>query len=346
MGVSILRDKNGTAVDAAITTTLCIGLLNAFSSGIGGGGFAIVSMPPGKHVEFDNDMWEPHPELAANKLREESAQLSIGKEKHARVMAIDFREESPAASTEQMYAKAGRKASQVGGLAVSVPGELRGLEAAYKMYGKVPWHELVQPVADLARGWQVSRELARRIRLFGGFMLDDPTWAAVYAPRGALLVEGEWIKRDSYADTLEIIARKGPEALYSGTIADDIIDTVKSAGGILTHDDLRDYKARVYPAVSGTFAGQKVYTVDAPASGSVMLGMLHILEPMLNKTHCWGTNSSHNLIEAMKFAFGARSEVTDPKFAKNLTRLAEFRTPEWADVHRALITVRTFTRLY
>ena len=105
LGVSILRDKNGTAVDAAVTTTLCIGLLNAFSSGIGGGGFMIVRVPSDA----------PHPSAEA---------------KEAGVWAIDFRETSPASSDKGMYGsdKAGRDAAQVGGLAVGVPGELRGLE--------------------------------------------------------------------------------------------------------------------------------------------------------------------------------------------------------------------------
>lgn len=106
LGVSILRDKNGTAADAAVTTTLCIGLLNAFASGIGGGGFMVVRVP-------------------------DDAPLPGDKEREAGIWAIDFRETSPAKSDKWMYGveKAGRMAAQVGGLAVGVPGELRGLEA-------------------------------------------------------------------------------------------------------------------------------------------------------------------------------------------------------------------------
>jgi gamma-glutamyltranspeptidase/glutathione hydrolase/leukotriene-C4 hydrolase len=105
LGVSILRDLNGTAVDAAVTTTLCIGLLNAFSSGIGGGGFMVVKVP-------------------------DDAPLPGREETEAGIWAIDFRETSPRKSKKSMYGekKAGRAAAQVGGLAVGVPGELRGLE--------------------------------------------------------------------------------------------------------------------------------------------------------------------------------------------------------------------------
>jgi gamma-glutamyltranspeptidase/glutathione hydrolase/leukotriene-C4 hydrolase len=99
------------------------------------------------------------------------------------VVAIDFRETSPANSEKEMYGvkKAGRMAAQVGGLAVGVPGELRGLELgtwtvtrlgnvdqiAHSLYGSLPWEEVVMPVAKLARGWQVSRSLAGRLRVFG-----------------------------------------------------------------------------------------------------------------------------------------------------------------------------------
>lgn len=104
------------------------------------------------------------------------------------VVAIDFRETSPEASEKEMYGAkgAGIMASAVGGLAVGVPGELRGLQAgessslpldlgvsvklmeAHEMYGRLPWEELVRPVAEIAKnGWKVSRELARRLRLFG-----------------------------------------------------------------------------------------------------------------------------------------------------------------------------------
>lgn len=108
LGLTVLRDMNGTAVDAAITTTLCIGLLNAFASGVGGGGFMVVHVPD--TFPKDDPVWE---EAGTHG-----------------VVAIDFRETSPKGSEKEMYGsnRAGRVAAQVGGMAVGVPGELRGLE--------------------------------------------------------------------------------------------------------------------------------------------------------------------------------------------------------------------------
>ncbi|WWC87225.1 gamma-glutamyltransferase [Kwoniella dendrophila CBS 6074] len=324
LGLSILKNKNGSAVDAAITTTLCIGLLNAFSSGIGGGGFMVIKIP--NEYRSDNNIVD---EIIEN-----------GEEK---VISIDFRETSPAKSEKEMYGveKAGRIAAQVGGLAIGVPGELRGLELAHSMYGKLPWKEVVMPVAELARGWKVSRELARRLRVFGQFMLTSPTWAAIYAPRGQLLVEGDYIQRINYGKTLEKIAEEGAQAFYRGEIANSTIKTISAAGGIMTLDDLKGYKARAYPAIHSTFMGKEIYTTDVPSSGGILLGFLRILEPFNIPSTGGLTNplNVHRLLEAMKFAFGARSEITDPapEFGGNLTRFKEYYEGNWADEKRKMI---------
>ncbi|OXC69401.1 gamma-glutamyltransferase [Cryptococcus neoformans] len=326
LGLSILQDKNGSAVDAAITTTLCIGLLNAFSSGIGGGGFMVVRVP------------ETH-EIKDQVLRDIGYDDELGE---SRVVALDFRETSPALCEKDTYGthKAGRMAAQVGGLAIGVPGELRGLEAAHKLYGTLPWKDVVMPVAELAKGWRVSRELARRLRLFGDFMLSSPTWSAVYAPRGPLLVEGDFIQRLNYGKTLEKIAEEGASAFYQGEIAESSVKTIAKAGGVMTLDDLKSFKALSYPAIHSTFMSKEIYTTSAPSSGGVMLGLLNVLEP-LNITSNNGLKNPlnlHRFIEALKFAFGARSWVTDPAFAKDKKRFEEVYTKEWADEIREKIT--------
>lgn len=80
------------------------------------------------------------------------------------VFTLDFREKAPAASYPTMYAS-DPDASRRGGMSIAVPGELRGLEEAHKRWGTLPWHELVQPSIDIASGWTVDAELARRIRV-------------------------------------------------------------------------------------------------------------------------------------------------------------------------------------
>lgn len=257
MGTDILR-KGGNAVDAAITTTICIGLLNAFSSGIGGGGFMVVRVP--SRSEFiderqkhgDGLPWSEHTESRNN----------------SKVTAIDFRETSPEASHKDLYIPI-PGSSQVGGLSVGVPGELRGLQTAFERYGsgRFSWDQLFEPNVKLARGgWRVSRELARRFRIFGQFMVGKPEWEATYRPRGEMLVEGDWMNRQNYSIALEEIGKNGADYFYKDSwIAEEIIQKVKEEGGIMTKEDLEGYKPRVYDAIEGSYHGRKVYTTDAPS---------------------------------------------------------------------------------
>jgi hypothetical protein len=141
IGVQVLKD-GGNAVDAAIAGTLCIGVVNMFSSGIGGGGFMVVRIP-----------------------------TENGKPDH---FVIDFRETAPAASNTTMFNK-NPASSMWGGLSVGVPGELKGLDEAHRRWGKLPWKRLVQPSIDLANGWTVGRELAKRIQVRAITRIDDST---------------------------------------------------------------------------------------------------------------------------------------------------------------------------
>ena len=155
IGVDVLKD-GGNAVDAAIAATLCIGVVNMFSlvskinkssnlylhillrSGIGGGGFMTVRIPSSNQ--------------SANSL----------------VYTIDFREVAPASSNSTMF-KSNPQSAKFGGLAIGVPGELRGLEEAHRRWGTLPWIRLFAPSISLAQGWEVDTELGKRIPV-GSFL--------------------------------------------------------------------------------------------------------------------------------------------------------------------------------
>lgn len=174
IGTQVLRE-GGTATDAGIAAVLCIGVTNMFSSGIGGGGFLVIR-PSTTHANLNSQCTGP--------------------------ISIDFRETAPAASYARMFTARPhepdfdpKRASRVGGLSVGVPGEIRGLEAAYKTCGGgVPWARLFQPSADLARSSFVGKELARRLNFapFGGtpfsaWMLKAPVWRDQFVRDGKLL---------------------------------------------------------------------------------------------------------------------------------------------------------------
>lgn len=104
--------------------------------------------------------------------------------------------------------------SKWGGLAVGVPGELRGLAEMHKRWGRLSWKRVVSPSAKLAMGWTVSKELAGRLERLGQFILNDPDWKPIFAPRGVFLKEGEHISRLSYGETLRSVAEHGAEVFY------------------------------------------------------------------------------------------------------------------------------------
>ncbi|RPD59787.1 gamma-glutamyltranspeptidase [Lentinus tigrinus ALCF2SS1-6] len=300
IGVDTMK-AGGNAVDAAVSTTLCIGVVNMFSSGIGGGGFMTVRIPPS---------------------------VANGK---SEVFTIDFRETAPALSNKTMYID-DPLASRWGGLAVGVPGELRGLEEAHRRWGTLPWKDLVKPAADLAKGWTVQTELERRIEMFSPLMLNAPDWRAVFAPDGQLLKKGDIIRRTNLSRTLETIAQEGPGAFYEGPIADAIVEKIKATGGILSHEDLENYQVIVQPALQGSYRGRKIYTPHAPTSGPVLLHMLNLIEHYPDLIQDGSTLLNiHRSIEAMKFGFAARTRVGDPAFHDHVERIAEIPTKEYAD---------------
>ncbi|SJX66047.1 related to gamma-glutamyltransferase [Sporisorium reilianum f. sp. reilianum] len=310
VGMDVLLEK-GTAVDAAVASTLCVGVLNMFSSGIGGGGFMIIRDP--------TPCFDKHSK-------------SYDCVEHT---TIDFRETAPAAANKTMYVGRVPKA-QFGGLAVGVPGELRGLQEAHKRYGKLAWKRLVQPSIELAKAATVSKELARRLSYFGEFMFADPTWRDIFVDEhtGELKKEGDTFHRLAYARTLQTIADHGPDAFYTGAIAESLVETTQAHGGILTLQDLHDYKVVVKPALQGTWLGKRVYITHAPTSGPILLSVLNILSliPDFTSTAEITSLNMHRFVEALKFGFGQRTELADPAFmaGDDLDRISRIPTMDEA----------------
>lgn len=310
IGLDVLLEK-GTAVDAAIASTLCTGVLNMFSSGIGGGGFMIVRDPTPCYTK------------------------GAKKGDCVEHISIDFRETAPAAANKTMYVGRVPKA-QFGGLAVGVPGELRGLEEAHKRFGKLPWKRLVQPSVELAKSARVSKELARRLGYFGLFMLEDPAWSDIFVDpsTGELKKEADTIHRRAYARTLQAIADHGPDAFYSGPIAKSMVQTTQEHGGILTLEDLASYSVVVKPAIKGTWLGKQIYTTPAPTSGPIVLSILNMLSLIPDFTTGGPTSlNMHRFVETLKFGFGQRTELADPAFMapEDLDRIAQIPTMQEAE---------------
>ncbi|KAI1271276.1 gamma-glutamyltransferase 1 [Xylaria sp. FL0933] len=285
IGIDVLK-KGGNAADALVATQFCIGVIGMYHSGIGGGGFMLVRSCEGKY-EF-----------------------------------IDFRETAPAAAFQDMYNN-NTALSLYGGLASGVPGELRGLERLHKNYGSLPWKELVMPAVKVARyGFKVTEDLVHYMETTtpsNKFLTDDPTWAIDFAPHGYLVKLGETITRKRYADTLETIANDGPDAFYTGPIAEATIAALTKQNGTMTLEDLKNYTVAIRKPSEITYRGYKLTGTSAPSGGIVTLSTLNIVNGYEDFGDPAAINlTTHRLDEAMRFAYGQRSELGDPLFVEGL----------------------------
>jgi len=151
------------------------------------------------------------------------------------------------------------------------------------------------------------------------FLSVDPAWALDFAPNGTRLGLGDIITRKRYADTLEIIANQGPDAFYSGPIAETMVKALQAANGTMTLDDLRDYTIAIRNVSEIDYRGYRIVSTTAPSSGVVLLNVLKILEGYDDFFSSGSLNlSTHRLDEAIRFGYGQRTNLGDPVFVKGL----------------------------
>jgi gamma-glutamyltranspeptidase/glutathione hydrolase len=288
-GASVMA-VGGNAVDAAVATGFALAVTHPSAGNIGGGGFMVVRTPDGKATAFD------------------------------------FRERAPLGSTRTMYldkeGKIVRGLTAAGYLAPGVPGTVRGMALAHKRFGRLAWKDVVMPAVTLAeKGFVLSESLARSLnREVSGQMAKFPASVAAYGkPGGGEWKAGDRIVLGDLAKTLRSIATDGPDAFYTGWIADAIASDMKANGGLITKEDLAKYEAKEREPVRGTYKGYEIISMPPPSSGGVALvEMLNILEPMnLKAKGLLTADALHLQIEAMRRAYLDRARhLGDPDFVK------------------------------
>jgi gamma-glutamyltranspeptidase/glutathione hydrolase len=299
-GVAALK-AGGNAVDAACAAALVLGVVHPDASGIGGGGFALV------HIAKDGQ-----------------------------TRALDFRERAPAALTAASFLKDGKPipgASARGGLAVGVPGEVRGLAEMVRRWGALPFRRCVDPAARLAaRGFPVSWRLAQNIAGVDAKAAgEDRRLIELFAAKPVR--EGDVIKRPDLAWTLGKL-RGGADAFYKGEIAAEIVKAVRAAGGVMTAEDLAAYTVVERAPVEMSFRGLRVASMPPPSSGGVALietlGTWQARHPSDADVARLSRGSSaalHPLVEALKHGFADRARhLGDPDFVQvDVARLIDPR---------------------
>lgn len=312
IGASMLR-QGGHAVDAAVSTALCVGVVNPVGSGIGGGAFMIV--------------------------RSSST---------SKTQAYDMRETAPGAASQNMYAN-NLNNKYSGALSMGVPGEIAGLHEAWLQHGRLNWRTLFQPAIKLARdGFVVAPYLASSIAKCAEKIMNDPGLQQVFAPNGRLLQAGDKCSNVELAQSLEAVAEQGPQAFYNGTVGEKFVKDVRDAGGILTMEDLKNYRVDIMDALAANVAGYTIYGMPPPSSGTLGMSLvLNILNSYGSSKAAVGNLGLHRMIEAMKHMFAVRMNLGDPAFVNTAKYMSQMLSQSYADkIQKMIVDNTTFPPEY
>src|SRR5512138_755569 len=304
-GAAVLR-QGGNAVDAAVAAAFALSVVENQRSGIGGGGFALV--------------W-----LA----REQKVHL------------LDFREVAPGAATRDMFVRDGKpepRLAQEGGLAIAVPGAVKGYAELARRFGTRPLATLVEPAARLAEaGFRVGLTTHENAEQKLACLRSDPASAREFlvpGPGGARVAPapGARLVRRELARTLRAIGR-APDAFYRGPLARRIVAAARGAGGILSEADLAAYRVREREPLWGSYRGHRIASTPPPsAGGAIVIGTLQALEAGGPAPQGWRPEAFlHRMIEVEKRLFARRASLGDPAFAEGADAAArELASPALA----------------
>lgn len=245
---STVLSQGGNAADAAVATALALGVVSPASSGLGGGGFALVYRASDRSLHF-----------------------------------LDFRETAPAATTPTMFAANGTTpapSSITGGLAVAVPGEPMGLDTLLRRFGgRVPRARVAAPAIRLAtRGFGASRFVSQYSRFTHAELASDPIYSVFLSP-ASLIPQGHPMRNPALGRTLRSFASSGAQPFYRGAIARQIVREVTAHGGNMTLADLRNYRVVSRAPLEESHYGHRWVTAPLPSAGGyTMMTSLSLME--------------------------------------------------------------------
>ncbi len=286
VGMQVMKN-GGNAVDAVIATQWALAVVYPTAGNIGGGGFMVARLTDGK------------------------------------AFALDYREQAPGKATEDMYidaktGKANTRLSQNGHLASGVPGTVAGLFAAHK-YARLSMKVLIQPAIDLAeKGFVITEREANRLNGIQLALERTNTTLPIFF-KSTPWKAGDTLIQKDLANTLKRIRDNGQAGFYEGETARLIVNEMERGAGIISLDDLKQYKAVERKAVSFDYKGYSIISMPPPSSGGIMLNqMLKMLEDRPLPSYGFQTVKSVQLMtEVERRSYADRAEhLGDPDYYK------------------------------
>lgn len=288
IGLQILQ-KGGNAIDAAVAVNFALAVCHPAAGNIGGGGFLVYRTAKGK------------------------------------AFTLDYREKAPQKASRDMYLDSTGAVIQgksfVGIFSAGVPGTVKGMVEMHRKFGRLPWAELVQPSIDLAiNGVVLTEKEARGLnRNRVDFIRENPGKSYLISTDGQEFGKGQLLKQADLGQTLMRIAQDKNNGFYAGKTADLIVEEMRKQNGLISHLDLRKYKAVWRKPLVSSYKNYRMIGMPPPSSGGIALAQLmKMVEPFpLAK---WGPNSDSTLqvmIEAERRVYADRALwLGDPDFFK------------------------------
>ena len=283
-GAQILAE-GGSAADAAIAANAALGVVEPMMNGMGGDLFAI---------EYDA--------------------------KSGNIQGLNSSGWSPEKLTPGLLKSKGyTRMANTGIYAVTVPGAVRGWQALHEKYGKLPWKDLFQPAIYYAEhGYPVTEWISEKWELQKRKLARDVNGRQVFLINGGTPQVGQVFHNPEYAAALRLVAEQGPDAFYKGPISQAILATSNRLGGVMTAEDLADYKPEWVTPISTHYHGWNVYELPPNTQGFGALEMLNIFAQYpLGEWGFADPRSFYIETEAQKLAYAdLRKFDGDPKFSK------------------------------
>ncbi|WP_027378384.1 gamma-glutamyltransferase [Chryseobacterium daeguense] len=287
-GAKVLK-MGGNAYDAIVATQYALAVVYPQAGNIGGGGFL------------------------------------VGVKNNGEKFAIDYRETAPQKATHDMYVdktgKANTDLSQNGRLAVGVPGSVAGFFATLK-YCKLPMNQLIQPAIDLAeKGFAITDQEAELLNSSKEYFQKHNSSPIVFI-KSVPWKAGDILVQKELAETLKLIQKSGLKGFYEGKTAELLVSEMKKGNGIITLEDLKNYKVAERKALEFNYKGSNVVSMPLPSSGGILLAQMLKMASYenLEKYQQNSTKAVQIMVEAERRAFADRAEyMGDPDFIQDKT---------------------------